>query len=117
MIAFIGDQLTMDRLRGLFKFRAEDENSFERLDFSVLVFGWLHLQMAFAVSLHKQYGGTAHGRELEHAFTLLEKKGLTKVLTKGPFHHDLDETLNHVTEAHLWEEWLEVGKIEKLSSL
>ena len=117
VVAFIGDQLTMDRLRGLFKFRAEDENSFERLDFSVLAFGWLHLQMAFATSLHKQYGGTTHGQGLQQAFMLLKKKGLTKVLTKGPFHHDLNETLNHVAEAHFQEEWLQVGEVENLSDL
>jgi hypothetical protein len=106
VIAFIGDQLTMDCLQGLFKLRAEDENLFECLNFFVLAFGWLHLQMAFATSLHKQYGGTTHGRGLQQAFTLLEKKGLMKVLTKGFFDHDLNETLNHVAEAHFQEEWL-----------
>ena len=35
VVGWIGDQLTMDRLRGLFKFRAEDKNSFEWLDFIV----------------------------------------------------------------------------------
>ena len=50
VIAFIGDQLTMDCLQGLFKFHAKDEHSFECLDFTVLAFGWLHLQMAFSTS-------------------------------------------------------------------
>jgi len=84
VVAWIGDQLTVDRLRGLFKFRAEDENSFERMDFVVLIFGWLHLQMAFANSLHKQYLGTSSGRGLKQAFEFLERKGLAKVLTRGP---------------------------------
>jgi hypothetical protein len=61
VVAWVGDQLTVD-LRGLFKFHAEDENSFERMDFMVLIFGWLHLQMAFANSLHKQYFGSSSGR-------------------------------------------------------
>ncbi|KAG5634601.1 hypothetical protein H0H81_001411 [Sphagnurus paluster] len=101
VVAWVGDQLTMDWIRGLFKFRAEDENSFERLDFIVLSFGWLHLQMAFAKSLHKQYLGTSEGRGLRHAFELLKQKGLTRVLTQGPFHHDLEEALYHIAEAHL----------------
>jgi hypothetical protein len=91
VVAWIGDQLTVDCLRGLFKFRAEDENSFERMDWALFIFGWLHLQMADANSLHKQYLGTSSGRGLRQAFDLLERKGLGRVLTKGPFHHDLNE--------------------------
>lgn len=117
VVAWIGDQLTMSRLRGLFNFHAEDENSFERLDFSIFVFGWLHCQMAFANSLHKQYLGTDLGRGLKHAFNLLERKGLHKVQTKGPFYHDLDECLHHVAEAHIHEDWLKIGGVEKLSDL
>ncbi|GLB45643.1 hypothetical protein LshimejAT787_2500350 [Lyophyllum shimeji] len=98
VVPWVGDQLTMDCLRGLFKFRADDENSYKRLDFMVLAFGWLHLQMAFANSLHKQYLGTSEGRGLRQAFELLKRKGLTRVLTQGPFHHDLEEALYHVAE-------------------
>ena len=117
VVAWIGDQLTMDRLRGLFKFRAEDENSFERMDFAVLIFGWLHLQMAFANSLHKQYLGTSSGRGLKQAFEILERKGLVRVLTQGPFFHNLDEALYHVAEAHLREDWLLVSGAKDLSEL
>ncbi|KAF8064098.1 hypothetical protein FPV67DRAFT_1420267 [Lyophyllum atratum] len=117
VVAWVGDQLTVDRLRGLFKFRAEDENSYERLDFMVLAFGWLHLQMAFANSLHKQYLGTSRGRGLRQAFELLTRKGLTKIMTQGPFHHDLEEALYHVAEAHLREDWLLVGGVETLGEL
>lgn len=107
----------MDRLRGLFKFRAEDENSFERMDFAVLIFGWLHLQMAFANSLHKQYLGTSSRRGLKQAFEILERKGLVRVLTQGPFFHNLDEALYHVAEAHLREDWLLVSGAKDLSEL
>ena len=78
IVTWVGDQLTVDHLHGLFKFRAEDENSYERLDFVVLMFGWFHLQMAYASSLHKQYFGTTQSCSLQQAFLLLEKKGLTK---------------------------------------
>ena len=87
------------------------------MDFVVLIFGWLHLQMAFANSLHMQYLGTSSGRGLKQAFELLERKGLAKVLTWGPFFHNLDEALYHVAEAHLWEDWLLVSSAKDLSEL
>lgn len=55
IIAWIGDQMTVDRLRGLWKYRHEDFNSFDRMDYMIPIFGWFHLVMAFANSLHKQY--------------------------------------------------------------
>ncbi|KAF9528728.1 hypothetical protein CPB83DRAFT_894233 [Crepidotus variabilis] len=110
VVAWIGDQLTMDRLCGLFKFRARDENSFERLDYSVFAFGWLHCRMAFANSLHKQYLGTSQGRGLMHTFILLSKKGLNTAKTEGPFFNDLTELLNHVAEVHILEDWLLAGQ-------
>lgn len=58
VLVWVEDQLTVDHLRGLFKYRAEDGNSFDRLDFIVVMFGWFHLQMAYASLLHKQYLGT-----------------------------------------------------------
>jgi hypothetical protein len=73
--------------------------------------------MAFANSLHKQYLGTSSGRGLKQAFELLERKGLTKILNKGPFHHDLEEVLYHVAEAHIREDWLLVSGAEDLSEL
>ena len=109
--------MTVDRLRGLFKFRSQDINSFDRLDWMVLVFGWLHLQMAFANSLHKQYLGTAAGRGLMQAFTLLKRKGLGNCATKGPFHHDLVKALYHVAEAHIRIDWLMVTKAKCLGDL
>ncbi|KDQ49210.1 hypothetical protein JAAARDRAFT_716162 [Jaapia argillacea MUCL 33604] len=54
IIPWIGDQLTVDRLQGLYRMRNDECNSFERLDWLVPVFGWLHLQMAFSNSLHQE---------------------------------------------------------------
>jgi hypothetical protein len=92
-------------------------SSFEQLDFTVLIFGWLHAQMAFANSLHKQYLGTISGHGLKHAFELLERKGLANVLTKGPFHHNLEEALYHVAEAHILEDWLVISGASQISDL
>ena len=81
-------QLIVNWLCKLFKFWAEDENSFEWMDYTVLLSGWLHLQMAYANSLHKQHSGTSSGRGLrtlsiwndspspkqkDHFFTILMK--------------------------------------------
>jgi hypothetical protein len=117
LIAWVGDQLTVDRLRNLFKFRAEDLNSFDRLDWMLFTFGWFHLLMAAANSFHRQYLGTARGRGLSQAFDLLAKKGLGSVSTKGPFYHDLNETLYTVAAAHLREDWLLVSNAKSLEDL
>ncbi|KAF8997524.1 hypothetical protein BDQ17DRAFT_1248608 [Cyathus striatus] len=90
VVTWIGDQLTMDRLRHLYIFHGSDDNSYDHMDYSVLMFGWFHLQMAHANSLHKQYLGTSKGQGLQHAFNLLNWKGLNKVMTQGPFHHNLN---------------------------
>lgn len=117
LMAWVGDQLTMDRLRNLFRFRAEDGNSFERLDWMVLSPGWLHIQMAFANSIHKQHLGTAKGRGLSAAFDVLERKGLQSSHTQGPFFHDLSECLHIIADAQLREVWLEAGKVKSLADL
>ncbi|KAJ6623866.1 hypothetical protein B0H10DRAFT_1785535, partial [Mycena sp. CBHHK59/15] len=117
VMAWVGDQLTVDRLRNLFRFRAEDDNSFERLDWLVIPPGWLHIQMAFANSIHKQHLGTGKGRGLSAAFDVLNRKGLQSSATQGPFFHDLNETLHIITEAQIREVWLEVGKVKNLKEL
>jgi len=117
VITWVGDQLTVDRLRGLFKFRSEDVNTFDRLDWMVLAFGWLHLQMAFANSLYQQYLGTTSGKGVMHAYTLLQRKGLAGMSTRGPFHHDLEELLYHMAEAHIRLAWMTVGEVQELSQL
>ncbi|KAK6993269.1 hypothetical protein R3P38DRAFT_2800995 [Favolaschia claudopus] len=94
VMAWVGDQLTVDRLQNLYRFRAEDDNSFERLDWLLIPPGWLHIQMAFANSLHKQHLGT---RGLSAAFdTYLEAER---------------------TSAQIRELWLQVGKADTLANL
>ncbi|KAI5823219.1 hypothetical protein K523DRAFT_344625 [Schizophyllum commune Tattone D] len=108
IIFWIGDQLT---------FHAEEFNSFDRLDWLIVVFGWLHLQMAFANSLHKQYVGTSHGYGLARVFDLLNLKGLHKIQTKGVFYHDLDEAICHTAEAHFRVDWKLVAGVDNLAEL
>ncbi|TDL17180.1 hypothetical protein BD410DRAFT_843808 [Rickenella mellea] len=117
VIPWIGDQLTVSRLRGLFNYRSEDFNSFDRLDFVVPVFGWLHAMMTFGTSFHDQYLGTTSGYGLRQAFEILQRKGLVTTSTKGPFHHHLEEAVFHVAEAHFRACWLAEGCVKKLSDL
>jgi hypothetical protein len=118
IIAWLGDQLTVERLRGLWKYRHEDYNSFDRLDFMIPIFGWFHLVMAFANSLHKQYLGTsANVGGLRQGFDVLNRKGLISQATKGPFWHNLDEAIKHISEAHFRACWLVMGNVETLSEL
>ncbi|THV04364.1 hypothetical protein K435DRAFT_961970 [Dendrothele bispora CBS 962.96] len=117
VMVWCGDQLTVDRLRGLFRYRSGDSNSYERLDWMVLSFGWFHLMMAFANSLYKQYLGTAKGQGLKKAINLLRRKGLANISTQGIFHQTLDDLLHHVAEAHLRVDWLRVAKAQSFADL
>ncbi|KAJ7260768.1 hypothetical protein C8J57DRAFT_1072247 [Mycena rebaudengoi] len=117
LMAWVGDQLTVDRLRNLFRFRAEDDNSFERLDWLLPPPGWLHIEMAFANSIHKQHLGTSKGRGLSSAFDILRRKGLQSSKTQGPFWHDLDEALHFIAEAQIRALWLHVGDVTNLAEL
>jgi hypothetical protein len=118
IIAWLGDQLTVERLRGLWKYRHEDYNSYDRMDWMIPVFGWFHLVMALAGSLHKQYLSTsANVGSLRQAFDILNRKGLISQATKGPFWHNLDEAVKHVSEAHFRACWLVVGNVESIGDL
>ncbi|TBU26765.1 hypothetical protein BD311DRAFT_779457 [Dichomitus squalens] len=116
-LVWIGDQLTIERLRGLANYRSEDLNGFDRLDWLVFVFGWFHLLMAFANSLHRQYFGSPAGKGLRQAFALLKRTGLQSVQIKGTFYHHLHEGIFHVTEAHIRDCWRKVGGVAELAEL
>jgi hypothetical protein len=117
LVFWCGDQLTVDRLWGLFEMRGDDSNSMERLDWMILMFGWFHFKMAFTNSLHKQYLGDDKGEGLKKAFGGMKWKGLTQLLIKGPFHHDLDEALHHTLEAHVLVDWKQISGVTDLSEL
>lgn len=117
LIVWAGDQLTVSRIRGLHKFRAEDLNSYDRLAFLKEVPGWFHAQIALEHSLHSQYYGTQPGFGFVHAFNLLKRKGLHAPSVQGTFHHHLKEALLHIAEARFRDIWLVVGKVQKLEDL
>jgi hypothetical protein len=117
VIIWSGDQLTVSRLRGLKAFRSMDENPYDELGWMEPVFGWFHLQMAFATSLHKQYYGTKEGVGFARAFSLLSKKGLASAKVKGNWFHDFEETLEEVATAHFLCIWLEITGASSIKDL
>lgn len=117
VIVWAGDQLTVSRLRGLVNFRSHDDNSFERMDYLIPSFGWFHLQMAFATSLHSQYYGKKGSYGFSHAFDIMGKKGLANTATQGTFHHAFEEALKEVTTARFRDLWKQVAGVEELSEL
>nr|VWP00644.1 Putative transcriptional regulator containing an aminotransferase domain [Ganoderma boninense] len=117
ILVWVGDQLTVERIRGLIRYRYDDINMVERMDFYEPHFGWFHATMAFANSLHAQYLGTSAGIGLRKAFETLGRKGLMKQETKGVFYHHLDEALWHIGEAHFLSLWMEVAGVNDLSQL
>ncbi|OJT05420.1 hypothetical protein TRAPUB_13205 [Trametes pubescens] len=117
LLVWAGDQLTVDRIRGLARYRHDDPNSFARMDWVEPVFGWFHATMVFANSLHAQYLGTSAGIGLRKAFETLSRKGLMKQETKGVFWHHLDEALWHVGEANFLALWAEVGEVSAHAEL
>ncbi|OSC97243.1 hypothetical protein PYCCODRAFT_1472038 [Trametes coccinea BRFM310] len=113
----VGDQLTVDRVRSLQRFRCQDLNATDRMDYVLPIWGWLHYEMAIAKSLHKQYFGTASGFGFKHAFSLLERKGLDVTSTQGPFHDNFEQALYDILIARVRASWLEIAGVEKLESL
>ena len=100
VLVWVGDQLTVARLRGLQKFHCMDLNLFDRLSFMKTVFGWFHTQIALESSLHSQYYGSHGSFGLQHAFDLLKRKGLHAPSVQGDFHYHFQDGLNHIAEAH-----------------
>ncbi|KAI0682070.1 hypothetical protein BC835DRAFT_1409654 [Cytidiella melzeri] len=74
LIVWIGDQLTVIRLRCLKKERSFDMNFIQRFKQIFKIFGWFHAQIAEETSIHKQYLGTSDNYGLKHAFENMKRK-------------------------------------------
>ena len=116
-IPWAGDQLSVDRARGIARYRHDDPNSFARMEHIEPIFGWFHALMAMGNSLHEQYLGTKTGFGLRKAFETLGRKGLLKAETKGVFFHHLDEALWHIGEANFLALWETVGGAKDYADL
>lgn len=113
---WMGDQLTVSRIRSLQKTRARELNCWHRLENIISCFGWLHAQMALEESIHRQHFATGTGG-LKHAFDLLQRKGLQSAATQGNFHQRVREAYYHILEAHIRNVWTVVGEVNDLAEL
>ena len=116
-VIWVGDQLTVSRIRGIKTFRNHELNSYDRMDFIKETFGWFHAQIAFEHSLHSQHYGTRAGCGLVHAFELLQRKGLQTPSVQGTFHHHMQEGLYHVAFARFRDLWCTVADTDSISLL
>lgn len=114
---WIGDQLTVSRLRGIKRFHSQDLNSAERLEYLVPSFGWFHFEITTGHLFHNQYYCTGTGVGLKRDFDLLNRRGLGSLSTQGNFHASFKEGLTHVAEARFWDLWCTTGGISKLEDL
>ncbi|KAI0692054.1 hypothetical protein BC835DRAFT_1416809 [Cytidiella melzeri] len=112
---WIGDQLTVSRIRSLKKIHNRDLNLWQRFEHILETFGWLHAQIAQEESIHKQHMSTGTGG-LKQAFHLLQRKGLSSTSVQGNFHQKICDAYHHISEAHFRDLWETVGGA-KLSDL
>ncbi|QRV74650.1 hypothetical protein RhiJN_02665 [Ceratobasidium sp. AG-Ba] len=90
---WLGDMLTILRLRMLALMKAEDLNTLERLEHIIPTWAWFHLDMNI-------------------------RAGLTKpTKKKGPEYHTGDEFLKHTTTARMRELWLWVSNTSTIEDL
>lgn len=113
---WMGDQLTVSRIRSLQQLRASELNWWHRLEHLVPFFGWLHAQMAQEESIHKQHYATGTGG-LKQAFDLLKRKGLHAAAVQGNFHQRVREAYHHILEAHIRDIWEVIGDATDLAQL
>lgn len=117
LVPWIGDQLTVARLRSLLELLSLEPSQFHRYGWLIHLIALLHTQMAHAKSLHTQYYLTDIDLGFAHAFNILRRKNLANKSTKGPFHHNLEEAIYHVTTARMRDAWLSGTGAETLADL
>lgn len=116
-VIWVGDQLTVARLRGLRRFRCEDINPWEQMSWLEERFGYMHAEVALEHSFHDQYYLTSSGVGLKRDFDILGRKNLSSPSVKGTFHHDMREALRHIAEARFRDLWCVVGGADKIEDL
>ncbi|KAI0687714.1 hypothetical protein BC835DRAFT_1419737 [Cytidiella melzeri] len=117
LLVWIGDQLTVIRIRCLKKDRSFDMNFVQRFEQIFEIFGWFHAQIAEESSIHKQYLGTSDSFGLKHAFENMKRKGLNSTSVQGNFHYSFRDALKHIAEARFRDLWAVVGNTADLAEL
>lgn len=118
MTPWVGDALTIHRLRWLQRMKVEDPSTFERLKHLLLSFGWLHLDMNLCNAIYYHHYGEESTSGLARDAAALHRSGLTKpTKRRGPQYHTIDEFLQHTTTTRtrgLWHWATETKDTEEL---
>lgn len=74
ILPIIGDELTQSRFRSLKRFKAEDDNGMEQMDYVAETFGLFHAQMCLGQELFQYHAGEIHGCGLLRDASMLKRK-------------------------------------------
>ncbi|KAG8687591.1 hypothetical protein FRC11_006934, partial [Ceratobasidium sp. 423] len=105
--AWVGDSLTINRLRQLQRMKADDSNILERMQHIIPVFGWMHLDMNLCNAIFYHHYSENSNSGLARDVAALTRSGLTKpTKSRGPAYHTIDEFMQHTTTARMRGLWL-----------
>lgn len=61
LIPIVGDELTCKSIRSLKRLKSDDNNGFDRMDWTFESIGWFHVQMCLANEIWRIHSGTVNG--------------------------------------------------------
>ncbi|CUA73555.1 leucine--tRNA ligase [Rhizoctonia solani] len=118
MVPWIGDQLTVARLRGLQWQRQEEPNGYDRLDPFIFIFGWFHGLMCLSSAIFENHRGSAAGLGFLHSVLILCRNGFSNNMRrKRPDYHTVKEYLMHEFEARVRGLWIQGAGKSTLAKL
>lgn len=107
VLAWIGDDMTVHRCRGVKWFRGEERNGRDRLDSFIFIFGWFHAQLCLVSSIFECGRGSAAGIGFMRSVLKLTRTGFTEDMRKKrPDYHTVVEFLMHEFEARVRGLWM-----------
>ncbi|KAG9094064.1 hypothetical protein FRC06_011195 [Ceratobasidium sp. 370] len=118
IIAWVGDELTISRLRMLKWLRQEEKNAYDRLDPFVPLFGWFHALMCLAFCVFENHRGSIAGLGLARTVNSLQRLGFSVDMRRTrPDYHTVKECLMHDFESRVRDLWLEETGTKTLEEL
>ncbi|KAG8710472.1 hypothetical protein FRC08_017120 [Ceratobasidium sp. 394] len=101
MLAWAGDDMTIQRCRLLQWFRQIERNGRDRLDSFIFIFAWLHALMCLVHAIFECGRGSAAGLGFMRSVLKLGRAGFAENMRKKrPDYHNVVEFLMHEFEAH-----------------
>ncbi|KAG9103211.1 hypothetical protein FRC06_011751 [Ceratobasidium sp. 370] len=117
-VPWVGDELTVSRLRALQWQRQEENNAYDRLDPFIFLFGWFHTLMILASSIFENHRGSMAGLGFDHIAQVLSRTGFSENMRQTrPDYHSVKEILMHEFESRVRDYWLWVTNTKSLEEL